>query len=612
MTFSPRTYTAGRGNVLYKALAHPLVAPLLAEFKARLAQFEGLQVYDPHRQFETCDAFLALSGLPGVRRLGSDVRQLEVDEEPVSTYRGGPLLLLAFDSPQLGHLNQLPGGAAGEAFDLNSLKMPADWLTVTDRYLSPLNFVFDLALIRHGKGAASRITTANYWARYGASGGALRCVALDDDGVQLGSLDFPLTDPGQLVEITSQQIADALGVEAFSGQLLMHAVGAAGHDVLKYVCDYVDAEGSLTTTHDANTWPARRYGGIPLPQNDAEQVELLLQNPHHRSIPAGALTLEIPNRDRVALPFDVPPLATRRWRLPTRQGATQGTLHSGFQLLRPRYQVRRAGRAHVAHANVVREDLSHDPDYWEAAQHLGRGYLLVAPILPPEQYDCQLLITPMSRLDDQAKLRLRTFDRTGRVLSCEALPDAVDGVRPWHTVKPEAPGHLELSYDPERAGPVDGWLHAIFRYHHRRSGHQSETSFGSHMFNLLNTYRSEPQSYSGPPPGLTTRLFGRPALPETSGFFTLIYPSSAGWHPQSETELRLLDGSGSMLAESVLHIAENGSAQFSLDEVFDQRLLAQPHQLLIRDTRCRLFGYHGLTMSSGPAARFSIDHLFGF
>jgi hypothetical protein len=31
--------------------------------------------------------------------------------------------------------------------------------------------------------------------------------------------------------------------------------------------------------------------------------------------------------------------------------------------------------------------------------------------------------------------------------------------------------------------------------------------------------------------------------------------------------------------------------------------------MLIRDTTCRLFGYHGLMAEGG---RFSLDHMFGF
>ena len=57
------------------------------------------------------------------------------------------------------------------------------------------------------------------------------------------------------------------------------------------------------------------------------------------------------------------------------------------------------------------------------------------------------------------------------------------------------------------AAAADGWLHALFRYEDRASGHAAESSFGAHIFNTLMTYKDEPQSYNGPPPGLTTRLF---------------------------------------------------------------------------------------------------------
>ena len=68
-------------------------------------------------------------------------------------------------------------------------------------------------------------------------------------------------------------------------------------------------------------------------------------------------------------------------------------------------------------------------------------------------------------------------------------------------------GHAELVYDFRDGGEADGWLHALFRYEDRASGHAAESSFGAHIFNTMMTYRDEPQSYSGPPPGLSTRLF---------------------------------------------------------------------------------------------------------
>ena len=73
-------------------------------------------------------------------------------------------------------------------------------------------------------------------------------------------------------------------------------------------------------------------------------------------------------------------------------------------------------------------------------------------------------------------------------------------------------GHAELVYDFRDGGEADGWLHALFRYEDRRSGHVAESSFGAHIFNTVMTYKDEPQSYSGPPPGLTTRLFLNSAM----------------------------------------------------------------------------------------------------
>ena len=60
----------------------------------------------------------------------------------------------------------------------------------------------------------------------------------------------------------------------------MHVVGAAGHDVVKYALDtYGDADDVLSCTHDANSWPADRYAGLPAPAGD-EEVVLWVQNSH--------------------------------------------------------------------------------------------------------------------------------------------------------------------------------------------------------------------------------------------------------------------------------------------------------------------------------------------
>ena len=167
-------------------------------------------------------------------------------------------------------------------------------------------------------------------------------------------------------------------------------------------------------------------------------------------------------------------------------------------------------------------------------------------------------------------------------------------------------------------------MHALFRYEARESGHAAETSFGAHIFNTALTWQGEPQSYSGAAPGLSTRLFLRTdpsmAVGETDNdtFCQLIYPASTPWHATSTTQLMLHDGSGNIVAETNVEIACGGSFHFHLSDLFDKAArieaanagAAGSGYVLIRDTTCRLFGYHGVIAHDGSA--FSLDHMFGF
>jgi hypothetical protein len=126
------------------------------------------------------------------------------------------------------------------------------------------------------------------------------------------------------------------------------------------------------------------------------------------------------------------------------------------------------------------------------------------------------------------------------------------------------------------------------------------------------TYRDEPQSYAGPPPGLSTRLFLKLGEGKRRSFAVLIYPASAEWHAFSSTELQLMDGTGRMIASQGLKIACRGSAMVFPHEVFGAAMIARAGAggyVLVRDTTCRLFGYHGLMDGLGG---FSLDHMFGF
>ena len=163
-------------------------------------------------------------------------------------------------------------------------------------------------------------------------------------------------------------------------------------------------------------------------------------------------------------------------------------------------------------------------------------------------------------------------------------------------------------------GDADGWLHALFRYEDRASGHRAETSFGAHVFNTALTYKDEPQSYSGRPPGLSTRLFLRlgeaPLRHDLPSDLSRL--DAVACH-DSATDLILHDRVGREVAKKRVAIPCSGSLFWRCQrDVFDatEREPAKDGGfVLIRDMTCRLFGYHGLL---GPDGAFSLDHMFGF
>ncbi|HEY7581744.1 MAG TPA: hypothetical protein VH855_29450 [Acetobacteraceae bacterium] len=613
------------GNVLYKALAHPLAAEAIERLYAGVAG--PVALYDPEG---IAAALLALYPLPlaglyvhdvaaiGEQRAGYVTRALT--ELPQSGARS--VLIAAFDAgriaSRIGHL--MPTGA--KLASLDEAKLPDRLLTNRARYLDKLNFATNLAFFRDADGLSTRLVSANYWSGYG--GGAIRLWLrlFDAAGTALATWEQEVPEGPCGFSIDSRDLRQRFNLPPFAGQLFVHAIGAAGHDVVKYALDTYanDASSpwgaSLSCTHDANAWPSDRYAGLPAPRQD-EDVILWLQNSHATPIPAGAISLDRMGAERpVALAREVGPFATvavnMAEMLPRLRWPAQIELRAGRHVVRPRYEVIRGGRVRIAHVNVERGDLTPDPGIARLPRELGRGYLLPFPVLPRERFRSIVQPTPMALSQATLPVRLDVFDQAGhrvaeRFLGClprdHAIAVEVDEV---------PAGHAELVYDFAAGGEADGWLHALFRYEDRQSGHAAESSFGAHIFNTVMTYRDEPQSYSGPPPGLSTRLFLKLGDARRRSFAVLIYPASAAWHARSDTMLLLHDQAGQVIAEQRIAIACSGSATVWPHEVFGEAALRRAGQhgyVLVRDTTCRLFGYHGLMDDAGG---FSLDHMFGF
>ncbi len=621
------------GNVIYKALAHPLAAEAIGALYAQLAAAGPLALYDPDG---IADALLALypelPGLGGVfvhdvakigaARAGRTARALT--ELPASG--AGAVLIAAFDAQRIAaritHL--LPAGA--RLFTLDAARLPEAMLTNRGRYLDRLNFATNFAFFRDEDGLSTRLVSANYWAGYGAGAVRLWLRLFDAAGTPIATWEEPVPAGAGGIVIDSGELRARFGLPGFTGQLFLHAIGAAGHDVVKYALDtYGSANGpSLSCTHDANAWPSDRYAGLPAPRAD-ERVVLWVQNSHAIPIPAGTLALDrIGAEQPVALDAEIGPFATRALDvsdlLPGLHWPAQIELRSGRHVVRPRYEVRRAERVRIAHMNVERADLVADPAIPRLPAQLGRGYLLPFPVLARRHFRTIVLPTPMAERQTSLPLRLDIFDAEGTLIAERFLGnlprdhdlaldlDAVLADAALH----EQGGHADLVYDFRDGGEADGWLHALLRYEHRGSGHAAESSFGAHMFNTVMTYRDEPQSYAGAPPGLSTRLFLKLGQGRRRSFSALIYPSSAPWHPRSATRLLLTDGTGAVLEEASLAIACSGSAMVWPHEIFGNAALERAGErgyVLIRDQTCRLFGYHGLMDEAGG---FSLDHMFGF
>lgn len=623
------------GNSFYKAVSHPLAASKAEALIGRLAATGPVAIYDPLGLFSGFAEFHGLDGVNVVHAFVQDIEQIgknvagcpaqpvtEIAEANVST-----VLVAAFDADRLiDHIRHLiPEGTTIESFD--SLKLDEALLTNKRTYLDTANFATNFAFFRDSDGLHTRVATANYWAGYGATGVSLHLILFAETGTVLAEWDQELPNRQAAITIDSADIRSRFHLVDFTGQLFIHAVGISGHDVVKYALDiWADDGKALTCTHDANAWPSDFYAGLPAPADD-EDIVLWVQNSHPCPVPKGAVGLNLMGKQETAwLDAEIPAYGTHRLAvsdlLPEARWPQQIEIQAGKYFVRPRYEViTNAGKQRMAHVNVERVDLKPDPTIAELGNLMGKGYILPAPILPTERWRSIALPTPMATGQTELPIAALAIDASGREIARHEfgrLPrdhaetidanDLLNGSGPL----PSGYGHMELIYDFSDGGDADGWLHGLFRYEDRNTGHGAETSFGAHIFNTVLTYQNEPQSYAGRAPGLSTRLFLRLGDGNFDTLCHLIYPASTPWHGVSQTRLTLIDGDGEEIAARDIAIPCGGSHLWRYGETFsdsERGRAGRAAYVVVRDTTCRLFGYHGLLSDDGP---FSLDHMFGF
>ncbi len=621
------------GTTFFKAIGHPLAGPKIKALLERLSQLGSVAIYDPYNFMNSFAEIHVCSSISVdevfVQKwedlnhsvLGKAVKPItELTETKAQT-----LLIASFDVERLlasiKHL--IPANIQILSFD--EFRLPNEMLTLPRNYLSPLNFATNFAFLRDQGDLHTRLVSANYWTAY--SQGKPTKIWLNlfgEQGENLATWTEDFTHPNQTIIIDSQVIRQRFGLSDFVGQLFMHVVGAAGHDVVKYALDiYADDNRVLSCTHDANSWPADLYAGLPAP-NDNERVILWVQNSHPCAIPAQAVGLALMGSDEVQwISHSIPPLATvaldTQSLFPSARWPEQFEIYAGKYFVRPRYEVISANRQRrMAHPNVERTDLHNDPKLAELGSLFGKGFVLPAPILPREFWRSSMQPTPMSTQAIDSSLALLIYDKYGKQLlehplgyqkREQSLAIEVEDLLSSHNIDF---GHMELIYDFQHKAYADGWLHALFRYQHKISGQAAETSFGAHIFNTLLTYKQEPQSYTGHPPGLSTRLFLCLGKEGWKTLCHLIYPASTPWHSFSETQLILHNAMGEVVSGIAIKIPSSGSHYWVVEETFDTADLeaaGRDGYVIIRDTTCRLFGYHGVMNDQNI---FGLDHMFGF
>lgn len=625
------------GNSFFKALGHPLTAARAASLYARLRAADRVAVYDPLGMAEGLHEFYALDDVcvtavfvQRVEDIGKTVlghTAQAVTQLPQCS--ANIVLVAAFDAErlllQIRHL--VPIGV--ELVSLDVLRLPDEMLTNPRNYLDRLNFATNFGFFRDGAGRHSRIVTCDYWSGLGAkTPPRIWCCLFDQSGAVLAQWQDSIATPGASLIIDSKEIRARFGLGDFTASLFIHVLGVARHDVVKYALDlYGDDDSVLSCTHDANAWPSDLFAGLPAPDQN-ETVVMWIQNSHPVPIPANAVGINLMGSDEIRyVPTEIAPFASYALDVatlfPEARWPQQFEVQAGRYFVRPRYEVHvKQGRSRIAHVNVERNDLVADDGIPALAALMGKSYLLPAPILPVAQWQSVMQPTPMSTAQhdlpiaaifydgDGSEVARHTFGCLLRRASIAVDMNAILAAQ--GVVLPSGSGHVELVYDFAAGGRADGWLHGLFRYTQRTSGHIAESSFGAHIYNTVLTYKNEPQSYAAAPPGLSTRLFLRLGDAPLDTFCHLIYPASTPWHAVSDTTFTLFDRTGAEIAQTCMRIPCSGSLHWRYGEGFDaatRQRAGNGAYIIIRDLTCRLFGYHG-TLNADIA--FSMDHMFGF
>ena len=160
------------------------------------------------------------------------------------------MLIAAFDAARIAARISDLTAAWRRVVTLDDAKLPRELLTNRTRYLDRLNFATNFAFFRDANGLSTRLVSANYWAGYGAGTIRLWLRLFDAAGTALATWEQVLPAGPCGFAIDSRVVRERFGLPEFTGQLFVHAIGVAGHDVVKYALDtYATDNGGQPVLH---------------------------------------------------------------------------------------------------------------------------------------------------------------------------------------------------------------------------------------------------------------------------------------------------------------------------------------------------------------------------
>lgn len=231
-------------------MGHPLAAPKIDDLLTQLGRYEKVALYDPQGWLLP---FNEIHSLARLNVSGVYVQKFEAIGTSLVGHVAKPVTQLMetcprryLSCPSMKRCCWTPFlPRTIKVYSLKDVKVDGALLTNPKKYLDPLNFATNFAFFRDEAGLHTRLATANYWTGYSQKPVKIWCRLFDAAGTEIVTWEEALAQAGESFVLDSKEIRARFNLGDFCGQVFLHVVGAAGHDIVKYGLDIYSDDGSV-------------------------------------------------------------------------------------------------------------------------------------------------------------------------------------------------------------------------------------------------------------------------------------------------------------------------------------------------------------------------------